>query len=160
MTEGVLDKHTMFDKNPHATMLLLCCFPWEETFGWLSTAYVRLSVNTSLQSSASCCHSSRFAHQLNPLSCGWAGRQVSGQHPRLQLLVFPSVPVLPRSTYPMFTPSSSLHRSPHVEIKLIKMYVSYPLTHFSCCNGGRTFFKLGSTLQCPLQGISAPIIVK
>lgn len=79
-------------------MLLLCCFSWEETFGWLSTAYVRLSANTSFQSSASCCHSSRCAHQLNPLSCGWAGWQVSGQHLSLQLSVFPSVPALPHST--------------------------------------------------------------
>lgn len=41
------------------------------------------------QSSASCCHSSRRAHQLNPLSCGWVGRQVSGQHLSLQLSVSP-----------------------------------------------------------------------
>lgn len=80
-------------------------FSWEEAFGWLSTAYVRLSANMSLQSPASCCHSSHCAHQLNPLSCGWAGRQVSGQHLSLQLSVFPSVPSPPHAHI-------SLHHSP------------------------------------------------
>lgn len=101
-------------------MLLLCCFSWEETFGWLSTAYVRLSANTSFQSSASCCHSSRCAHQLNPLSCGWAGWQVSGQHLSLQLSVFPSVPALPHSTDLTSTLSTS---NLHVEIKLLMMCI-------------------------------------
>lgn len=77
-----------------ATMFLLCCFSWEEPFGWLSTAYVPLSANTSLQSFASSCHSSRCAHQLNPFGCWWAGRQVNGQHLSLQLSGFPSVPAL------------------------------------------------------------------
>lgn len=101
-------------------MLLLCCFSWEETFGWLSSAYVRLSANTSFQSSASCCHSSRCAHQLNPLSCGWAGWQVSGQHLSLQLSVFPSVPALPHSTDLTSTLSTS---NLHVEIKLLMMCI-------------------------------------
>lgn len=62
------------DGNPRDLyfLLLLCCFSWEETFGCFSTTYLRLSESTSLQSSASCCHSSRCAHQLNPFSCGWA----------------------------------------------------------------------------------------
>lgn len=114
-----------------ATMLLLCCFSWEETFGWLSTAYVRLSANTSFQSSASCCHSSRCAHQLNPLSCGWAGWQVSGQHLSLQLSVFPSVPALPHSTDLTSTLSTS---NLHVEIKLLMVYLTL------CFRGAQEFF--------------------
>lgn len=145
--EGVLGKHNMFAINTWmmwgffllATMLLLWCFSWEETFGWLSTAYVRLSANTSLQSSASCCHSSRCAHQLNPLSCGWAGRQVSGRHLRLQLSVFPRVPALPHSPYLTFTRSST---PLHVEIQTlqdvcilrshaVEVYKSFKTTHSS-----------------------------
>lgn len=134
-------------------MLLLCCFSWEETFGWLSSAYVRLSANTSFQSSASCCHSSRCAHQLNPLSCGWAGWQVSGQHLSLQLSVFPSVPALPHSTDLTSTLSTS---NLHVEIKLLMMCIwpSASEVHrsFFCC-----FFFNAATRWSIISRSSPPL---